>query len=440
MKITVDYNNILKKVIGENGITVEELEDINKKSAEIHNRIINEKDNGTIGFFNLPYTDTSDIKEVVNNLKTTFKYCVVLGIGGSALGTTALFEALGDTFKKNLFVVDNIDPEYFNNLLNSLNFHETLFVVISKSGSTAETISQFLIIRDKLIKKYGNEGYSKRVVIITDPEKGPLREIADNENLKSFAIPSNVGGRFSVLSPVGLFPLNFAGIDIDSLLEGALFMVNSIQESDIFKNSAYLVGAINYLFLKKKKNILVLMPYSSKLSSIADWFRQLWAESLGKNGMGSTPVKAIGTTDQHSQLQLYMEGPKDKLINFIKVNTFNSVAEIPEQDIIEDYKYLTGKSLNKLINTEMESTSVALAQAGVPNYTIALETITPFILGELIMLYEIATVFAGYLMGVNPFNQPGVELSKQFTYGLMGRKGFGHKKEEFERFFKNITK
>ena len=440
MKLTVDYNYVLKAFVGEYGIDISDIEKLNRDTEEIHNRIVDSIENNIIGFFNLPYSDTTQIKSEASRLKSFFKNCVVLGIGGSALGTIAVNKALGDVFSNRLFVIDNIDPDIFDNLLNFINMEETFFVVISKSGSTAETISQFLIIRNKLIEQFGFEGYKKRIIIITDPEKGPLRKLVNEENITSFDVPPNVGGRFSVLSPVGLFPLAFAGIDIDGLLEGALFAVNSLKNSGVFKKQAYMIGSINYLFLKIMKNILVLMPYSTRLSAFADWFRQLWAESLGKDGTGSTPVKAIGTTDQHSQLQLYMEGPRDKLINFIKIENFDSEIVIPEQDVKKEFKYLEGATLNKLINSELDATRVALAKSGVPNYTVIIDRLNPFTLGELIMLYETVTVFTGYLMKINPFDQPGVELSKKYTYSIFGREGYEDMKIEFEGFIKKTDK
>ncbi len=440
MQLKLDYNFILSSFIGDNGLSLSDIEQLSPLAEKSHNRIMEEKNRGEIGFFELPYTDTTEIKEKAKEVNSIYKYCVVLGIGGSALGTSAVFHALGNIFRNNFFVVDNIDPDTFADILNNIELSETFFIIISKSGSTAETISQFLIIRNMLIKNFGEIGYKNRCAIITDPKKGVLREVANNEGLLSFNIPSNVGGRYSVLSPVGLFPLAIAGIDIDLLLEGALYMTHNLEEKNIFKNRAYLIGAINYLFMKKGKNISVLMPYSSKLYRFADWFRQLWAESLGKEGKGSTPVQALGTTDQHSQSQLYMEGPKDKLITFIKISQFLNEMEIPPQSINESYNYLMGSTLNELINSELDATRVALAKNSVPNLTIQIDKLTPFTLGELIILFEVATVFTGYLLNINPFNQPGVELSKKFTYGLMGREEFNTEKEEFLTFVQNIKK
>ncbi len=436
MKIKVDYNFCLESVIGENGILYKKLEKLNGITDKIHLKIKDEREHDIVGFYKLPFSDTGEVKDKVNKFKENYKNCVVLGIGGSALGTTAVLSALTNFYeKKKVYVLDNIDPDQFYDFLNVINLKDSCFAVISKSGSTAETISEFLVIRKLLIERLGFDEYKKRIIVITDPVNGILREIAINENLESLSIPENVGGRFSVLSSVGLFPIAFAGIDIDLILEGAIFINNIIaNSSNLFENPAYLCGALHYLSYDKGKTVNVFMPYSNKLYGLSDWFRQLWAESLGKNGKGAVPVKAIGATDQHSQLQLYMEGPKDKLITFLKIENFQNNIEIPKQNIHEKYDYLMGKSLDKLINSELDATRVALAKNGVPNYLIAIESLNPFVLGELIFMLQVMTHYTGYLFNINPFDQPGVELSKQYTYGILDRVGFEHLKAEYHSY------
>jgi glucose-6-phosphate isomerase len=442
MTIEIDYNFCLKEIIGEQGISFDEIFKYQEKVNEIHKKILNDKKD-KVGFYSLPFQNIYEIKKISENFQDKFDNCVVLGIGGSALGTIAVKRALYPFYgsnEKNLYIIDNIDPEVFNEFLEFIDFKKTFFVIISKSGSTAETISQFLIIRQILIKKFMNKGYKERVVVITDPFKGTLREIVNKEGLTSFDIPENVGGRFSVLTPVGLFPLAFINIDISNLLNGAKECFYKTDNSILPENISYLSGLIHYLAYKNKKSINVLMPYSSKLYDFADWFRQLWAESLGKQGFGPTPVKALGSTDQHSQLQLYIDGPKDKLITFIKVKNFNHDMEVPPQEIDLNYEYLFNHKMGNIINSEIDSTRVALAKKGVLNYTIILDKINAFNLGWLIFYFEAMTHFTGYLFGINPFDQPGVELSKQFTYGLLGRNGFENKKREFENFFCKSSK
>ncbi len=442
MTVEIDYNFCFKEVIGNEGVSFENILQYQPYVDSAHKKILQDK-KSKAGFYQLPFQNIEKIIEISEKFKNKFENCVVLGIGGSALGSIAIKQALTPFYgqcEKSLYVIDNIDPEVFSEFLNFIDLNETFFVVISKSGSTAETISQFLIIRKILIEKFGIKGYRERVVVITDPVKGSLRKVAEKDNLVSFDIPENVGGRFSVLSPVGLFPLSFVNIDISQLLEGAKEAFYNTEQSKITKNISYLSGLIHFLSYKKGLYINVLMPYSSKLYDFADWFRQLWAESLGKDGVGMTPVKAIGTTDQHSQLQLYIDGPKDKLITFIKVKNFKYDRNIPQQEIEKSYKYLFGHSLKDLINIEADSTRAALANKGILNYTILLDKIDEFNIGWLIFYYEVMTHFTGCLMNIDPFNQPGVEMSKNFTYGLMGRKGFEDKKEEFKKVFQNMKK
>ena len=441
MKIKIDYNFCMESIIGENGISYNEIDKLSEITNKIHFQIKEERKNDIVGFYKLPFSDTGEIKDKVKKFKDYFKNCAILGIGGSALGTTAVLSALTGFYENNnVFVLDNVDPDYFNDFLNYVDINDTFFTVISKSGSTAETISEFLIIRKLLIERFGFNEYRKRIIIITDPVKGILREVANNENLDSLPIPENVGGRYSVFTPVGLFPLAFAGIDIDLILEGATFINNIMESSDnLFKNPAYLSGALHYLFYNKGKNVNVFMPYSNKLYGMADWFRQLWAESLGKEGKGPIPVKALGTTDQHSQLQLYMDGPKDKLITFLKIEDFKNDIEIPEQNIHNNYKYLMGKSLGQLLNCELSATRVALAKNGVPNYLITIESLNPFVIGELIFMLQVMTHYTGYLFNINPFNQPGVELSKQYTYALMGRAGFDNLKTDYDSYMQQCS-
>ncbi len=435
--IKIDYNFTIADIVGKEGFEYKDFEKLRENVKIVHEKI----KNSNIGFFELLNQNINEIKEKLSKLKNNFKNIVVLGIGGSALGSKAIYQACGNYFenyfsnKSNmLFVIDNIDPEYFHTFLKSINIQETLFIIISKSGSTSETISQFLIIKKLL------ENNKEQLIIITDPQKGNLRKIADKEKILNFDVPPNVGGRYSVLSPVGLVPLYLSGINIDKLIEGAKNIYKYCQSDEIFENPAYLNGILQFLAYKKGKNISVLMPYSSKLEYFTEWYKQLWAESLGKNSeIGPTPLKAIGTTDQHSLLQLFMEGPYDKIITFIKIENLKNIVKIPQINNIDFFDYLMNKNLNDLYNFEMESVKVALAQKGKINYTIMIEKLDEYNIGELIFLYQLSTVFTGFLFNINPFDQPGVEEGKNFTYGLMGRKGYEHKKEQFYNFLKKCS-
>ncbi len=437
--INIDYNFALKEIIGDKGISINEIKKLEEKSLKVHKRLIEEINDQKIGFYQLLTQNLSELKKKVDIFKNKFKNMVVLGIGGSSLGAKAIFSALEKKSPRNLYVLDNIDPDFFINFIEKLNLEETCFTIISKSGSTTETISQFLIVLNKVKNKF-KQDVRERLIIITDPLKGGLREYVNNYNLISFDIPQNVGGRFSVLSPVGLVPLYFVDINIDKLLEGAKDYSEICLKKSVFENPSYLTALIQFISFLKGKNISVLFAYSKFLENFVEWYKQLWAESLGKEDKyGFTPLKAIGVTDQHSLLQLFMEGPDDKIITFIKVKNFKESGLIPEIDELNCYSYLFNHNLTEIFNYEFESVKVALAKKGKINYTIYIDKLDEYHLGALIFYFMVKTVFTGYLFGIDPFNQPGVEEGKNFTYGLMGRKGYENKKNEFESFIQKIS-
>ncbi len=450
----LDYNYAMAEFVGEHGLQEGDLADLAPRLAALDQEIAQGRADGRLGFMELPYQDQV-LKEIKKLSKPITDWCwhlVVLGIGGSALGTRALHQALCHPqynlfpmarrqHRPALWVADNIDPDYFFGLLDGLELRRTAFNVISKSGSTAETMAQFIWAYRLLQNRVGDDKARERLIVTTDPEKGPLRRLARQEGLPTLSIPPNVGGRFSVLSAVGLLPASLVGINVKELLAGARFMDQRLKAAEPARNPAYRLAALFYLFAAvKKRPILVMMPYATTLSGMAEWFCQLWAESLGKRlaldgrvvNAGSTPVRAVGATDQHSQLQLYMEGPQDKLIAFLQVDKFQHHLEIP--DLFgenEDLGYLGGHSLNELLDLERQATAFNLMQAGRPSLTLSLPEINPFTLGQLIYLLEVATVAAAALFGVNPLDQPGVEGGKQTTYGLMGRPGFDSRRQEF---------
>ena len=436
--IKIDYNFALKEIIGDKGISINEIEKLRGKSLEVHKRIIQEINNQKIGFYQLLNQDLVKLKSKIDVYKHKFKNMVILGIGGSSLGAKAIYNALDKNSPRNLFILDNIDPDFFIDFIEKLNLDETCFTVISKSGTTTETISQFLIILDKVKNRF-QQDFKERLIIITDPSKGGLREYVNNFKITSFDIPQNVGGRFSVLSPVGLVPLYFVDINIDKLLEGAKDYSKICLKESIFENPSYLTALIQFISFFKGKNISVLFAYSKFLENFVEWYKQLWAESLGKEEkFGFTPLKAIGVTDQHSLLQLFMEGPDDKIITFIKIKNYKKSLSIPKIDETNYYSYLFEHNLNEIFNYEFESVKVALAKRGKINYTIYIDMLDEYHLGALIFYFMIKTVFTGYLFKIDPFNQPGVEEGKNFTYGLLGRKGYENKKIEFENFMSKI--
>lgn len=458
MRITLDYKNMMADSIGKGyGITLNELEKMAAKAKRTDKALKKDWRERRVGFFDLPYhgENVNNIKSFATKVKTDYEAFVVLGIGGSALGPIALQTALNPphynllTKKERngcpkLFVADNIDPAGFEGILRVVDPEKTMFNVISKSGGTAETMSQFIIVRDILKKRLG-KNYKDHMVATTDPEKGILRKIATDEGLETFPIPANVGGRFSVFSSVGLLPAAVVGIDIEELLAGAAYMNELCMTSDLFQNPAYLNAALQFLADKKGKPMSVMMPYADSLKDIADWYRQLWAESLGKKvsldgktvHVGPTPIKALGATDQHSQMQLYIEGPFDKVVTLIGVKDFGAEAKIPKAyKEIGELGYLGGHSLKELIQAEMLASEMALTHNHRMNCTITLHEVNAFTIGQLLQMLMIQTAFAGGLYSIDPFDQPGVEQGKQYAYGMMGRKGYEGKKKEVDEYIK----
>ncbi|HVH13526.1 MAG TPA: glucose-6-phosphate isomerase, partial [Longimicrobium sp.] len=415
---------------------------------------VRRREAGELGFYALADGgDTVDaIQRFAEGAGQAFSNVVVLGIGGSALGTTALRTALkhplwnelddeGREFYPRLYVLDNIDPTTFAAVLDHLDLRRTLFNVVSKSGGTAETMSQFLVIRERLRAELG-DGYTRHLLFTTDSEKGVLRALAREVEIATLPVPANVGGRFSVLSAVGLLPAAMVGIDIRALLAGAREMAQRCDTAELRRNPAGVFAALQYLAdTELDANVQVMMPYSDRLRDVADWFRQLWAESLGKQRKragdevfsGPTPVKSLGATDQHSQVQLYVEGPFDKTITFLSELDGGEEVQIPSAyPQHAELAYLGGHGMGELLRTEMLATEAALAQRGRMNMTIEVPRVDAHALGGLFMLLQIATVYAGHLYGIDPMDQPGVELGKQLTYGIMGRPGFEEARTEWE--------
>jgi glucose-6-phosphate isomerase len=286
-------------------------------------------------------------------------------------------------------------------------------------------MANFLVIRGWLVEALGNFGYQGRTIATTDPEEGYLKEIADREDLKLLPIPKDVGGRFSVLTPVGLLPAAVTGLDVQALLAGAAQCVDEVNEQGA-EHPAVVGAAMHYLMdTARGRNVRVMMPYADALERLAAWFVQLWAESLGKDGKGSTPHGAVGTTDQHSQIQLYMQGPQDKVVEIVEVENHPRDLEIPRAyEDLDGVAYLGGHTLAELLNVECDATRKALTEAGRPNSTIKLGTVSEQNLGYLFQALEVQTAVAGSLYGVNAFDQPGVEAGKQITYKGMGRPGY----------------
>ena len=439
MTIRIDFTNMMAGAV-EGGFDEAAWQRARDAFAAAHAEFDRRRAAGELGFVDLATASggIGELRRFADGAGQAFSDIVVLGIGGSALGTVALrtalrppfWNALDDEqreFYPRLHVLDNVDPVTIAAVLDRLELGRTLFLVISKSGGTAETMAQYLIVRARLESALG-EGFARHLVFITDPEKGALRAIARREGIATLDVPPSVGGRFSVLSPVGLLPAALVGIDIEALLRGAGEMLERARTADIAENPAGSFATLQWLADHERSlNIHVVMPYADGLRDIGAWFVQLWAESLGKirpdgTPVGPTPLAAVGATDQHSQVQLFMEGPRDKTVTFLTVAEAEMELEIPVLHAdVPELAYLGGHSLGELLNAERRATAAALAQRGRPNMTITLDQLDAAHVGGLIMLLELATVYAGALYGVNPLDQPGVELGKRYTYALMGR-------------------
>ncbi len=458
-----DFNNMMADAIGsEHGITEQELKSLEPLASRYASDLREERKRGKLSFLDLPYQDdvVTEIIKSANALKGKFKNLVVVGIGGSALGNIAINTALNHPFYNMLadqerkgfpriFVLDNIDPDRFSGLMDIIKPEETLFNFITKSGATVETMAQFLIIAKRLRDRLGKD-YQEHIITTTDREKGALREITRREGFRSFEVPSGVGGRYSVLTPVGLFSAAMSGVDIAALLGGAASMDVACKSDNLWENPALMGAALYYVsHTRHRKNIVVMMPYSSALSGAADWFCQLWAESLGKKyslnkeivSAGSTPVRAVGVVDQHSQLQLYMEGPYDKVIAFLAIKKFSNEVPVANGDAIaDDLIYLKGHSLNNVMQAEYEGTRLALTEQNRPNCTYTLNELSAFTLGQLFYLFELQTAYAGRFYNVDAFDQPGVEAGKINAFAMLGREGFEQRKNEIDTLLRKAQK
>lgn len=448
---TIDLGNALAERIGERGIPRAALAALEPRIAAARERLEARRQAGEIGFFDLPATAPAGaVAAYVRDLDPAMDDVVVLGIGGSSLGPKALYRGLchplhpllsrarrakaaGGSRSRRIFFVENVDPASVRGVLDAIRPRRSLVVAITKSGGTAETLAQLLVFWDAFERRMGPDETAKRFVFVTDPERGVLRRIAGERGVRTFDIPPGVGGRFSVFTPVGLLPAALAGIDVRAILDGAAAMGRACERPGVFSNPAHLHAALHVAAMERGRPIHVLMPYSDRLRELAEWYRQLWAESLGKRldragrvvETGPTPLGAVGATDQHSQLQLFAEGPHDKLITFVAVGSYGRAVRIPKRFGEQDETgYLGGSSMAKLIDAERRAVATALARSGRPNLTIEIPEVSPATMGALMMLLEISTAVTGETIGVDPFDQPGVEEGKRLTFGLMGRPGY----------------
>ena len=455
MRIKLDVNPMFREFTGEHAIPRAELDSMLPELKKAHAAVEAGRGKGMQGWMDLPYNQDEILTAIENTaarVRKEFEAFVVLGIGGSALGPAAVQQALNHLHYNELpaekrggprlYIEDNVDPERMAALLDVIDLKKTCFNVITKSGGTAETMSQYLIITDALKKAVGDD-YKRHIIITTSQTKGFLIKIAQREGYETFYIPDGVGGRFSELCPVGLIAAAVTGIDIRGLIAGAKDMDQRCASDDAYQNPALMDAGLMVLAMRHGVNMSVMMPYADSLKLMADWYAQLWAESLGKNEtldgekchVGQTPIKTLGVTDQHSQLQLYTEGPFDKALTFLKVESFRATTAIPHGcDDIPTIAFLGGKSHNQLIEAERKGTEYALYKSGRMSQTITLPEVNANTVGQLIYFFELVTAYSGALLNINTFNQPGVEESKLAAYAVMGYESDIHtaKREEMK--------
>jgi len=410
----VDIGNALAEV-AEPGVDEAGLAALEKQVADAHGRIAAGRADGEFGYaaLNLPdRTDADAIRDAVEPVSDSGSVLTV-GIGGSALGAATVSTALGPADVDH-HVLDNVDPEHTSGVLADLSLEETAVNVVSNSGTTAETLANFLVVREAM--ESAGVDWTERTVVTTG-ESGPLWDLAKERGLPTLSVPEGVPGRFSALSAVGLVPAAVQGHDIEAVLAGGRTAAESLSGS-LSACPAYAYGAVAYALDRRGASVNAVMPYAERLEPFAEWFAQLWAESLGKDGSGQTPVRALGATDQHSQLQLYRAGPRDKLVTLVRSRERED-RQIPDTDI-EDLAYLGGAGLGELLDAEFEATEASLAAAGRPNVRIELDRLDARAVGELLYTMEAACILAGELYGVETFTQPAVEWGKRAARGLLG--------------------
>ncbi|WP_162224449.1 glucose-6-phosphate isomerase [Halorussus amylolyticus] len=409
----VDLGNALSEV-ADPGLARAELDDLDERVADAHERIERGRANDEHGYaaLNLPETaDPDEIRRAVEPFADA-EAVLTVGIGGSALGAATLANGLpSDT---DAYFLDNVDPEHVARLLDSLSLDATAVNVVSRSGTTAETLANFLVVREAMAD--AGVDWTDRTFVTTG-EEGNLRRLAEKHDLPALDVPAGVPGRFSVLSTVGLACAAICGHDLDAILRGASEEADRLSGS-LYDSPGYAYGAVSYALEERGAAVNAMMPYAESLETFAEWFAQLWAESLGKDGRGQTPARALGATDQHSQLQLYRAGPRDKLVTLVRPRE-RADRKIPETDL-DGLSYLGGSTLGELLDAEFEATEASLAAAGQPNVRIEIDRVDERGLGELLYGMEAACVVYGELADVETFTQPAVEWGKKAARGLLG--------------------
>lgn len=431
MTITLDISNLHVDKVGEHGLSSDDIAAIDARIPALRERLADERARGMHGYLNTQDATTliETTLQICQPRLGRFRSLVLLGIGGSSLGLKALVNALEVIGQPqvDLHVVDNTDPTLFGRVLARIDLRDTLFVAVSKSGATIETVIALGFFADKL--RHAGLELKQHIIAVTDPAKGPLRAFADANDLDTCEISPDVGGRFSVLTSAGLAPAALLHLDIAALLNGAMRTGNLCRTAAVERDWPARLGLIAAELCRRGKNQLVFMPYSSRLQLLSNWFVQLWDESLGKQHTadgtptvaGQTAIPAVGAADQHAQLQLFLEGPNDKLLLFTRIE-----KHVPDITLGEfewdtfDAGFVKGKTLGQVINAQQQGTAEACVQRQRPNATLVVPLLDASTVGELILGLEVATTYAGYAFNVNPYDQPSVELGKQISRRMLG--------------------
>lgn len=424
------------------GISEKVLQKYNKKVSEIHKELHENKDDEQefLGWLELPTKynkkEFKKIKECAQKIQKDSDVLLVIGIGGSYLGARAVIEALTNSFynlqdKRHrktpqiIYVGNNLSSNYINDVIDLVSHKDFSINVISKSGTTTEPAIAFRIFRDLMESKYGLEEAKNRIYVTTDKKAGALKKLATREKYETFVIPNNIGGRYSVLTPVGLLPIAVAGIDIDQLMKGARFAQDKYCDDDLTYNDCYRYAVARNILYKNEKFIEILANYEPKMHYITEWWKQLFGESEGKNGKGIFPAGVDFTTDLHSLGQYIQEGRRDLFETVLSIEMPESNISIGlDEDDLDCLNYLSGKSLDFVNKKAMEGTIEAHVSGNVPNILITMQELNEYTIGQLIYFFELACAMSGKLLGVNPFNQPGVETYKKNMFRLLEKPGY----------------
>lgn len=429
-------------------LTDNQLDTYNKKVADTFKTIYSRTGAGNdfLGWVNLPSSITpdfiKDVKAKADELRKKSEVFVVVGIGGSYLGARAVIEALSNHFASMVatgnptivYAGHNMSEDYMHDLLKLLDEKEYSMTVISKSGTTTEPAVAFRILKNHIEKKYGKAEARTRIVAITDKAKGALKVLSDSEGYKTYVVPDDVGGRYSVLTPVGLLPIAVAGIDIEQLVAGARLMEKYCTDNQNENNVAAQYAVARQALYHNGKATEILVNYEPRLCYFSEWWKQLYGESEGKDGKGIFPASVTFTTDLHSMGQYIQEGVRNLMETVISVENPNSEMRIPSDDAnLDQMNYIAGRRLNEVNQTAEKATILAHVDGGVPNIRIAVPAVNANVLGQLIYFFEIGCALSGYMLEVNPFNQPGVEAYKKNMFALLGKPGYEELRSKLEK-------